>query len=101
MIAARMHDSDGRIIIMLVLEPGNFEKLKQGEPIHKFLNEFMPELRTKVELLFTYTPDSAWVAEQMQGSNDAIKLAEIIAESLTRKEVIVRDRSAEDLKKRM
>lgn len=52
MIAARLHDDKGGICLMLVLEPGNFEKLKKGEPIHKWLNEFMPELQTKIELLF-------------------------------------------------
>lgn len=101
MIAARLHDDSGGLCIMLVLEPGNFEKLKQGQPIHKWLNEFVPELQTKIELLFCYSPDVEWVAEQIKrkGGNDAITLAQIVEESLTRKEVVVRGRSAEDLKK--
>jgi hypothetical protein len=98
MIAARLHDKEG-ICIMLVLEPGNIEKLKKGEPIHKFLNEFIPELRTKVELLFAYTPDAVWVAQQMKGVRNADKLAELIEESLTREPVFVRDKTAEEMKR--
>jgi hypothetical protein len=40
-----------------------------------------PELTQKVELLFAYSPDVPWVAEQMQkmgGNKDALKLAEIV-----------------------
>ena len=98
MIAARMHDESGKVIVMLVLEPGNLEKLKSGEPIHKFLNEFLPELPTQVELLFAYTPDAVWVAEQMGKDRDALRLAEIIQESLTREPVVVRGRTAEEMK---
>lgn len=100
MIAARLSDDKGGIAIMLVLEPGNFEKLKNGEPIHKWLNEFIPELPTNVELLFAYTPDPVWVAQQLHGSRDAIHLAEIIHESLSREPVLVRDRTAEEMKRK-
>ena len=102
MIAARLSDDSGKICIMLVLEPGNLEKLKQGQPIHKWLSEFIPELPLKVELLFAYTPDAVWVAEQWrkQGqSHDAIGLAEIVEQSLTRKPVVTRDRTAEEMKR--
>ena len=99
MIAARLHDEKGNVCIMLVLEPGNLEKLKQGQPIHKWLNEFIPELHQQVELLFAYTPDAVWVAEQMKGTRDAITLAEIVEQSLTRKPVVVRDRTAEEMKR--
>jgi hypothetical protein len=102
MIAARLSDDKGGLSILLVLEPDNFEKLKRGEPIHKFLNEFIPELQTKVELLLAYTPDAVWVSEQMQGrKGDALKLAEIIRESLTRTPVVVRDKTAEEMKRSM
>jgi hypothetical protein len=98
MIAARLHDEKGSICLMLVLEPGNLEKLKAGQPIHKWLNEFIPELPTKVELLFAYTPDAAWVAEQVKGCNgDALRLAEVIQESLDREPVVVRDKTAEEM----
>lgn len=100
MIAARLHKDKG-VCILLVLEPGNIERLQQGKPIHKWLNEFIPELPTQVELLFAYSPDVPWVAEQMKnaGHDDAEKLAEIIEESLTRKPVVIRDRTAEELKR--
>ena len=102
MIAARLHEKDGSVCIMLVLEPGNLEKLKRGEPIHKWLNEFMPELRQKVELLFCYTPDAVWVAEQLNATKgDAVKLAEVIEASLSRKPVVVRDKTAEEMKRTM
>ena len=100
MIVARLHDEKGNVCVMLVLEPGNIEKLKSGEPIHKWLNEFLPELHQKIELLFCYSPDVMWVAEQMKGyEGDAVKLAEIIEKSLDRKPVVIRDRTAEELKK--
>jgi hypothetical protein len=96
-IAARLHDENGRICVMLVLEPGNIEKLKRGEPIHKFLGEFLPELDTRVELLFAYTPDAVWVAEQAQ--KEPQRLAEFIEASLSRPEVVTRDKTAEDMKR--
>lgn len=100
MIAARLHDESGKICLMLVLEPGNIEKLKKGEPIHKWLNEFIPDLPIRVELLLAYTPDSVWVAQQVAGkTNDGLKLAEAIQESLTRPPVLIRDRTAEEMKK--
>jgi hypothetical protein len=99
MIAARLH-GDGKLIVLMVLEPGNIEKLKQGQPIHKFLNEFIPELPTKIELMFAYSPDVEWVAQEMvKDPRNALRLAEILQESLSRKEVLVRDKSAEDMKK--
>ncbi len=102
MIAARLHDENGSLCVMLVLEPGNLEKLKAGEPIHKWLNEFIPELPTKVELLFAYTPDAVWVAERMKGcKGDALRLAELIQESLTRPPVVVRDKTAEEMRRQM
>lgn len=102
MIAARLHKDDG-VCILLVLEPGNIEKLKQGMPIHKFLSELVPELPLKVELLFAYSPDVPWVAEQMAklATKDATELARILHESLSREPVVVRDRTAEELKKVM
>ena len=102
MIAAKLHDEKGGICVMLVLEPGNLEKLKSGQPIHKWLNEFIPELPMKIELLFAYTPDAAWVAERIKGCHgDALKLAELIQESLTRTPVVVRDRTAEEMRRQM
>ena len=102
MIAMRLHDEQGSVCVMLVLEPGNLEKLKQGMPIHKWLNEFIPELPAKVELLFAYSPDVVWVAEEMQRrgiNHDALKMAEIIEDSLSRKPVVIRDKTAEELKR--
>lgn len=100
MIAARLHDEKGSVCVMLVLEPGNLEKLKAGQPIHKWLNEFIPELPLKVELLFAYTPDAVWVAERMKGcKGDGLRLAELIQESLNRPPVVVRDRTAEEMRR--
>lgn len=99
MIAARFHDETGKIIIMLVLEPGNIEKLQKGEPIHKFLNEFIPEINSKIELVFSYTPDAAWVAEQVSKKTDALGLGEAIDQSLSREPVTRRGRTTEEMKK--
>lgn len=101
MIAARLHDTEnGGIAILLVIEPGNIEKLKKGEPIHKYLNEFLPELTTKVELLLAYTPDAVWVSEQLRSRDDNTvdTLATVLNESLSRPEVIIQGPAAENLK---
>lgn len=99
MIAARLHKPDGGICIMLVLEPANIDKLKQGQPIHKFLSEFLPELKMNVELLFAYTPDAVWVSEQIAKHGSAHHLAEVLEKSLLRPEVHIRGKGAEDMKK--
>lgn len=100
MLAMRGGSEDGKQqIIVLVLEPGNLEKIKRGEPIHKFLNEFMPELRTNVELVFAYTPDMEWLVEQIGKSRDMETIAMAIQDSLNRAEVVNRGHSAEELKK--
>lgn len=99
MIAVRLHNPDGGVCIMIVFEPGNVDKLKQGQPIHKFLSEFLPELKMNVELLFAYTPDAEWVAGQINKHDSAEQLAEVLEQSLSRAEVHVRDRSAEDMKR--
>jgi len=99
MIAAVMHKDDGSQMVIMVFEPGNIEKLKQGLPIHKFLQEFIPELPHKIELMFAYTPDATWVAEQMERDPlNAERLAEVLAESLTRAPVVVRGHRAEEMK---
>lgn len=107
MLAMRLHDEAKSICVMLVLEPGNLEKLKEGKPIHKWLNEFIPELPAKVELLFAYSPDLPWVVGEMRrrgihpGGGDAMEMAFILEESLKRTPVVVRDRSAEEMKKEL
>lgn len=99
MLALHGGSADGKELVVLVLEPGNIEKLKQGQPIHKFLNELMPGLKTCVELVFAYTPDMDWVVGQIGKSRDMETIATAIHESLSRPEVVVRGRSAEELKK--
>jgi hypothetical protein len=104
MIAARMcKEDDGTILVMLVLEPGNLEKLKRGEPIRKFLQELIPELPYKIELMYAYTPDIEWVTKQMlvenAGNNSALKLAEIIEQSLTRPPIVRDSKSAEEMER--
>lgn len=36
MMAAKLSNPGGQLCLMLVLEPGNIEKLKTGAPIHKW-----------------------------------------------------------------
>lgn len=95
------NDDDRQDLLIFVLEPGNFKKLKEGDPIHKYLNEFIPGLKPRVELLIAYTPDAVWTAEQIQNlpEKDAVEAARIIRESLSRPEIVTRSKSAEDLKK--
>ena len=84
---------------MLVLEPGNFEKLKQGQPIHKWLNELLPGLDRKIELVFAYTPDMEWLVKQIGNRRDMETIGNALEESLSRPEVVVRGRTAEELKR--
>lgn len=100
MIAARLTNNEEGEIILIILEPGNIEKLKRGEPIHKFLNEFMPELSTKVQLMFAYTPDADWVSKQCGKGSDSSRLADVLKESLSRPEVVRDSRSSEEMRKR-
>jgi len=99
MLALHGGSGDGRELILLVLEPGNIEKLKQGQPIHKYLSEFLPGLDRKVELVFAYTPDMEWVVKQIGTSRDMETIGTALHESLSRPEVVVRGRSAEELKR--
>ncbi len=99
MIAARLHDEKGSVCVMLVLEPGNLEKLKAGQPIHKWLSELLPGLDRKIELVLCYTPDMEWLVKQIGKSRDMETLGIALEESLSRPEVVVRGRSAEELKR--
>jgi hypothetical protein len=103
MMAAKLSAEGGKVCLMLVLEPGNIEKLAKGEPIQKWLNEFLPELTRPIEILLMYSPDIVWVAQKMraEGVTDAVRMAEIIDESLSRPPVVVRDMTAEEMKKVM
>lgn len=99
MLAIRGHSVDGKVLILLVMEPGNIEKMKSGQPVHKFLNEFMPELNSKVELVFSYTPDIEWVCKQIGDKPTMESIGLALDASLTREPVVVRDKSAEDMKR--
>jgi hypothetical protein len=92
-------EGSNEVLLLLVLEPGNLEKLKEGKPIHKWLNEFIPGLPQKVELLFAYTPDAEWVAREIGANFDLEHIAETIERSLERKPIVNRAKSAEDLKR--
>lgn len=70
MLALHGGSADGRELVMLVLEPGNIEKIKKGQPIHKFLTEFLPGFDRQVELVIAYTPDMDWVVGKIGKSRD-------------------------------
>ena len=85
MIAAHFVKPDGTDSLLLVLEPGNIEKLKLGQPILKQLREFLPGVEREVELCIAFTPDPMWVAQQWRKHGD---LGKAIDDSLTRPEVL-------------
>jgi hypothetical protein len=99
MLALHGGKEDGSELLLIVLEPGNLAKLKEGQPIHKFLSELLPGFQRRVELVFAYSPDVVWVAEQIGESRDMETVARAIEKSLTRPEVLVRGRSAEEMKR--
>lgn len=83
--------------LMLILEPGNIDKLQLGDPIIKDLKQFIPELSSDLKLIMAWTPDCEWLAAQIKaGAN----LVDALKKSLTRDEVHVRPyKAAEDLAK--
>lgn len=99
MLAMHGGSKDGSELLLIVLEPGNLEKLKQGQPVHKYLTELLPGINRKIELVFAYTPDMEWVVAQIGKSRDMETIATVIAESLSRPEVVIRGRSAEEMKR--
>jgi hypothetical protein len=71
MIAAKFHNEEtDTTTILLTLEPGNIAKLLAGEPVFKFLSEFLPTYPIRLKLAVTYTPDAAWVAEMVRQGAD-------------------------------
>jgi hypothetical protein len=57
--------------LVIVLEPANLERLRHGEPIFRKLVEFMtPAELACAELVIDYTPDAAWVTEQLAAGRD-------------------------------
>jgi hypothetical protein len=99
MLALHGGSADGSELVMMVLEPGNIEKLKRGEPIHKFLSEFLPGFNRNVTLVLCYTPDMDWVVKQIGNSRDMETIGHALQDSLSRPEVVVRGRTAEELKR--
>jgi hypothetical protein len=81
-IAARIDNK-----LLIVIEPGNIEKLKIGKPLIVPLNKFMPELPA-VDLAIAYTPDIVWIAEQIKSG---VSLLDALGQGLGRVEVFLRD----------
>lgn len=97
MLVARMHENEsGEQTLLILLEPANIAKLQINQPIVKALNEFLPELPEKVELVIGYCPDMVFLAERIKAG---ILLPDALAESMNRKEVYSRPEQAEEVER--
>jgi hypothetical protein len=84
-ITAKFQNDDTKTTtILLTLEPGNLEALLRGEPVFKFLMEFVPNC-PRIKLVLAYTPDAHWVAEQVRQGDELLTL---LAEAKQRKPVL-------------
>ena len=86
MIAARGGDGEKDFVLM-ILEPANLAKLQLGQPIVKSLNEFIPELTTKIDLLLAWCPDVGYLEERVKSG---IGLVDALKDAMTRAEVFNR-----------
>ncbi len=97
MIAAHLNTGDESTdSIMFILEPPNMEKLQLGQPIVKLLNDFLPNLPAKIEIILAYTPDIVWVGEQLAEGKG---LAQTLSASITRPAIYNRHLDPEALVK--
>jgi hypothetical protein len=83
---------DGVQGLMLVLEPGNIEKLRMGKPIIKRMQDLDNEAPANFEICVAFTPNPDWVDDQIS-KGKAIEKA--LEQSLGRNDVFVRPESAE------
>lgn len=89
MLVAHMTKPDQTDSVLVILEPGNLAKLKTGQPMIINLNQYLPGLNGRVEVLLGYTPDIEFVSNCVQAAGGALAaLGEAIAESLSRPEII-------------
>ena len=77
-------ERDGRHELLLVLEPGNIEKLKLGQPIPVDSRRFLPESLAALDFSIAFTPDAEFVAQQWNKTGDVIQA---LQDSLYRPEV--------------
>jgi hypothetical protein len=97
MLVARLHDNDnGEQTLLILLEPANIAKLQINQPIVKALNEFLPELPEKVELVIGYCPDMVFLAERIKAG---VSLQEALTECMGRKEVYSHPEQAEEIER--
>jgi hypothetical protein len=87
MITARINKGRERDTLLLVLEPGNLEKMKLGQSVKQELTSFIPELGVSITLLIAFTPDMQWVKDEFSKGGD---LLQVLQDSLTRPEVYLR-----------
>jgi hypothetical protein len=86
MIAARFHHEEtDTTTILITLEPANIAALQAGEPVFKFLMEFLPTYPLRLKLALTYTPDAAWVTELVRQGAD---LETVLQAAVTRRPVV-------------
>jgi hypothetical protein len=98
MIVARITDPDKprALIVLMILEPGNVVKMKNGEPISKELTEYGggPLGRyDELHMLIAYTTDIKWLFEEFRripkDQMSAARLVELAEQGrMTRPEVV-------------
>lgn len=96
MIILHYGTNDGVEGLMLVLEPGNIEKLRIGQPIVKRMKQLAPDSEIDFEISLVFTPDSQWVTDQLRAGKSIGKALE---DSLGRPEIFLRPFHAEQVER--
>jgi hypothetical protein len=78
-------EKDGKHELLVVLEPGNIEKLKMGQPIPIDTSKYLAaEVVGTVNFAIAFTPDAPFVAKEWERTGD---VAQALQDSLYREEV--------------
>jgi hypothetical protein len=78
------NDKTNQGAVLMLLEPANIAGIQTGKGIVKSLNDVIPELPIKLDIMIVFTPDMLFVAEQLTKGKP---LMETVEASLTRPEV--------------
>lgn len=94
MITARLENPDNPeqgSLLLIVLEPGNLDRLRVGKGIHVHLNELFPELTRRLTLEIGFAPDALWMEKAIRamvaGEGEIQTLNELFLEAHKRPEV--------------
>jgi len=83
MIVLHLESKEGRHELLIVLEPGNIEKLKMGQPIPIDTRRLLAAELATLDFAIAFTPDAQFVATEWARTGD---VAQALQDSLYREE---------------